>query len=215
MPGIGSEVSGKRKRDTCEASDESDVIEGLPLLTPSEGRRKKKKGPPHTVILGTFASTKSLGEKKLNPWHQKLRANGFSGSMFYGNHLNCFWCICCASFGLTRHETTYDEMKKLVLEKGFALWDVVKLARRKKGGSRDQDIDVVEYNDIVAFLEENTSIKRIAIPVTTFNDFLFKDKRFKDALKNHESLDFVTVKDNLRNVPFSTREDIDIAKKRR
>lgn len=88
------------------------------------------------LILGTFPSVKS-------------RENQF----YYGHPQNRFWKVIA---GLCCREVpeTVEEKKRLLLDNGIAIWDVI--ARCTIAGSSDSSIRDVEVNDIRALLEQSS-----------------------------------------------------------
>lgn len=92
------------------------------------------------LILGTFPSVKS-------------RENHF----YYGHPQNRFWKVLAE---LTEYPVpeTVDEKKKMLLENGIAIWDVIASCRII--GSSDSSIKNVVPNDIGGLLEK-TGIERI------------------------------------------------------
>lgn len=92
------------------------------------------------LILGTFPSVKS-------------RENHF----YYGHPQNRFWKLLAQLTGYPVPETV-DEKKKMLLENGIAIWDVI--ASCKIIGSSDSSIKDVVPNDIGGLLEQ-TGIEKI------------------------------------------------------
>lgn len=92
------------------------------------------------LILGTFPSVKS-------------RENQF----YYGHPQNRFWKVLAALTG-TEVPQTIEEKKKMLLENGIAVWDVIQ--RCSIQGSSDSSIRDVVVNDIVSLLEKS-NISRI------------------------------------------------------
>lgn len=92
------------------------------------------------LILGTFPSVKS-------------RENQF----YYGHPQNRFWKVLAALTGYTVPQTI-EEKKKMLLENGIAIWDVIQ--RCSIQGSSDSSIRDVVANDIAALLAK-TKISRI------------------------------------------------------
>lgn len=85
------------------------------------------------LILGSFPSVKS-------------RELGF----FYGHRQNRFWKVISAILGVRTPETV-SEKKKMLLDGGIALWDVI--ASCDIVGSADSTIKNVTPNDISHLLE--------------------------------------------------------------
>lgn len=97
-------------------------------------------GNSRVLILGTFPSPKS-------------REAGF----FYGHPQNRFWKVMAAITGNLLPKSI-DDKKKLMLDNGMALWDVIKSCRIT--GASDSSIRDVVPADISIILE-NSPIERI------------------------------------------------------
>ncbi len=94
------------------------------------------------LILGSFPSVKS-------------REEGF----FYGHPANRFWRV-MARVCECPPPVTINEKKNLILNNGFALWDVIHSCEIK--GSADNTIKNVVANDI-GFIIKNSSIDKIFV----------------------------------------------------
>ncbi len=92
------------------------------------------------LILGTFPSVKS-------------RENQF----YYGHPQNRFWKVLAALAGV-KVPQTIGEKKKMLLDNGIAVWDVIQ--RCSIQGSSDSSIRDVVANDIASLLEKS-NISRI------------------------------------------------------
>lgn len=92
------------------------------------------------LILGTFPSVKS-------------RENQF----YYGHPQNRFWKLLAVLTGSAVPQTI-EEKKKMLLENGIAVWDVIQSCRIQ--GSSDSSIRGVVANDIASLLEKS-NISRI------------------------------------------------------
>lgn len=95
-----------------------------------------------TLILGSFPSVKSR-----------------EAEFFYGHPQNRFWRVLAGVFSAPVPETV-EEKKKLVLENGLALWDVI--AECEITGSADTSIKNVKPNDIAGIIEK-TAVSRIFV----------------------------------------------------
>ncbi len=116
------------------------------------------------LILGSFPSVKSREQK-----------------FFYGHPQNRFWKVISAVFECTEPETI-EEKKKLLLENGIALWDVI--ASCEIIGSADSTIKNVKVNDISKILKE-TNINKIFVNGRTAEKYFkkyTKDQINRDAL---------------------------------
>ncbi len=92
------------------------------------------------LILGTFPSVKS-------------RENQF----YYGHPQNRFWKLLAALTGSTVPQTI-EGKKKMLLENGIAVWDVIQ--RCSIQGSSDSSIRDVVVNDIASLIKKS-KISRI------------------------------------------------------
>ncbi len=116
------------------------------------------------LILGSFPSVKS---------REKM--------FFYGHPQNRFWKVLSSVFGCAVPETT-EEKKKLLLENGVALWDVI--ASCEITGSSDNSIRNVKVNDLSKILEE-ADIRQIFVNGKTAEKYFkkyTKDLINKDAV---------------------------------
>lgn len=95
-----------------------------------------------TLILGSFPSVKSR-----------------EAEFFYGHPQNRFWSVIPLLYG-TEKPTTVEEKKKLILENGLALWDVI--ASCEIVGSSDSSISNVTANDLSVILQ-NSKVDRIFV----------------------------------------------------
>jgi len=116
------------------------------------------------LILGSFPSVKS---------REKM--------FFYGHPQNRFWKVLSSVFGCAVPETI-EEKKKLLLENGVALWDVI--ASCEITGSSDNSIRNVKVNDLSKILEE-ADIRQIFVNGKTAEKYFkkyTKDLINKDAV---------------------------------
>ena len=114
------------------------------------------------LILGSFPSVKS-------------RENGF----FYGHKQNRFWKVLAAVFDRNVPETI-EEKKRLLVQNGVALWDVI--ASCDITGSADSSIKNAKPNDILpiimkskitaVFVNGNTAAK-------LYEKYLFSETKIK------------------------------------
>ncbi len=98
-------------------------------------------GNSRVLVLGSMLSPKSAQER-----------------FYYAHPQNRFWRVLAEIFGAKTPQNN-DERRRLALENGIALWDVIKSCDII--GASDNTITDVEYNDIAAFLAEHSGITRI------------------------------------------------------
>ena len=116
-----------------------------------------------TLILGSFPSIKS-----------------FEKNFYYAHSSNKFWKILEAV--TTYPVNNLDQKLWLLKECKFGLWDIVRECSREN--SLDSSLENEEVNDIAAFLEAHSSIKKLA----------FTGRKSEALFKTHFShLDIETV----------------------
>ena len=114
------------------------------------------------LILGSFPSVKSREQM-----------------FFYGHPQNRFWKAISSVFGCDEPETI-EEKKKVLLENGIALWDVI--ASCEITGSADSSIRNVVVNDLSIILEE-ADIRQIFVNGRTAEKYFKKYTKIKqDAI---------------------------------
>ena len=93
----------------------------------------------------------------------------WSMDFYYPNRTNDFWYMMGLLFFNDRNallipgtkDFDLDRIKKLLTEKGIAMSDTVRAARRLKNNASDKFLEVVEPNDIHALLKEMPLCKTI------------------------------------------------------
>ena len=116
------------------------------------------------LILGSFPSVKS---------REQL--------FFYGHPQNRFWKV-IATVLESDEPNTIEEKKKLLLENGIALWDVI--ASCEITGSSDSSIKNVIVNDISQILEA-ADIKQIFVNGKTAEKYF---KKYTKPLINRDAI---------------------------
>ena len=97
------------------------------------------------LILGTFPSIKS-----------------FENSFYYSHPKNQFWDILATVFNDKKPSSNQEKIEFLKKHK-IALWDTVCECKRKKGNSRDDNLEIIKPCDIEKLLKEYPNIKKIAV----------------------------------------------------
>lgn len=77
---------------------------------------------------------------------------------YYAHPQNAFWKIMFALFNQTPHDN-FPRKKKLLLDNGIAVWDVLKGCERES--SADSDILLEEPNDFETFFAKHTGVRHI------------------------------------------------------
>jgi hypoxanthine-DNA glycosylase len=105
----------------------------------------------HTLILGTF------------PPHKSKRKYEF----YYPNTQNRFWKILAEIAGrpLTFKEgaAAVAERKKLMEVLNVGVQNVAKTIRRKGKSSLDENIEIVEYQDLLSIIETHESLRTVLL----------------------------------------------------
>lgn len=100
------------------------------------------------LILGSFPSVKSREVE-----------------FYYGNKQNRFWRVLCEAFG-EQLPTSIEEKKRLCLNNGIALWDIV--ASCEIEGSMDTDITNYELVDLERVLSKCSIDKILCNGATSY-----------------------------------------------
>lgn len=93
------------------------------------------------LILGTMPGVHSLAENQ-----------------YYAHPRNAFWKIMFTLFNMS-FSTDYEQRKKLLLQNGIALWDVLEACERK--GSLDSAIKQEIANDFASFFKQHPHITHL------------------------------------------------------
>jgi G:T/U mismatch-specific DNA glycosylase len=93
------------------------------------------------LILGSFPSIES-----------------FDNNFYYAHSSNQFWKILSALSGYPINNQ--DQKIWLLKEKKVVLWDMVESCQREN--SLDSSLEEIEVNNIAQFLEEHSTIKKVA-----------------------------------------------------
>jgi hypoxanthine-DNA glycosylase len=113
---------------------------------------------PKVLVLGTVPGGTALRKQE-----------------YYGYEHNAFWKIMFGIFDV-EFSADYKVRKKLLKEKGVALWDTIASCERE--GSSDTAIKNIIYNDIEGFLKKHKTIKAV------FLNSKFAHKIFMKAVKS-------------------------------
>jgi G:T/U-mismatch repair DNA glycosylase len=118
-------------------------------------------------------------QEEIHPWNRYIPANAksiiigtfpptlrnWSYDFFYPNKNNYFWRIMAQIAGKPlQHfsgEEAVEERKNILNQLGTGVSDMGKIIRRTKGSSSDENLEIVEYMDILRILEENPSLRKI------------------------------------------------------
>ena len=97
------------------------------------------------LILGTFPSIKS-----------------FENNFYYSHPKNQFWDILSIIFNDKKPNTIEEKINFLKKHK-IALWDAICECKRKKGNSRDDNLEIIKPCDIEKLLKQYLNIKKVAV----------------------------------------------------
>ena len=108
-----------------------------------------------SIIIGTFPPT-------IRNW---------SYNFFYPNKNNYFWKIMAGIAGKPLQyfsgEEAVEERRNILDQLKIGVSDMGKIIRRTKGNSSDENLEVVEYMDILKILHENPSLQKIIFTSST------------------------------------------------
>jgi len=113
------------------------------------------------LILGTFPSIKS-----------------FENNFYYSHPKNQFWDILSLIFK-DKKPITIEEKINFLKKHKIALWDSICECKRKKGNSRDDNLEVIQPCDIENLLKKYPNIKKIAVTSRLAEKIL--KKHFKNS----------------------------------
>jgi TDG/mug DNA glycosylase family protein len=112
----------------------TEISSGLGLFT----------GPqPRVIILGSFPSVLSLERQE-----------------YYGNPRNRFWAVMEEIFSVPA-SLPYPDRSALLVDRGVALWDVVRSCERP--GSADSRIKNPVPNDLAGFFSGHPTLRLVAL----------------------------------------------------
>jgi len=118
------------------------------------------------LILGSFPGLQQT--RKLNNFEE----------WFYSAKRNKFWTILQNLY--STELTTVDEKKKLLMQKGIAITDIILKAKRKKDSNLDQHLYDIEYNSVaIKNIINNSKIEKV------FFTSQFVEKHFKKIFPNY------------------------------
>ncbi len=123
-------------RVSC-VSREICLFEGFPALGAENPAAR-------LLVLGSFPSVRSIEKGE-----------------YYGHERNYFWPILFSCAGQSIEGKSYADKRILAAELGVVIWDLARSCRR--ANSSDSELEVLELNDIGAFLEAHPSIARIGL----------------------------------------------------
>jgi hypoxanthine-DNA glycosylase len=106
------------------------------------------------LILGTAPGPESLRLKQ-----------------YYADPRNCFWKFISRITGKDI-PARYKDRKRLLLQHGIAIWDVLHRFARDKGKSGDNSYIFKEYNDLELFLKKYPNIKAVFLMERVQSDSL-------------------------------------------
>ncbi|WP_456480415.1 DNA-deoxyinosine glycosylase [Nautilia sp.] len=115
------------------------------------------------LILGTFPSIKS-----------------FENEFYYSHPRNQFWDILSILFN-DKKPLNKEEKINFLKKHKIALWDAVCECIRKKGNSRDDNLEIIKPCDIENLLKKYPNIKKVAVTSKTGEKVIrkhFKNSQF-------------------------------------
>ena len=108
------------------------ALRGFPPIAARDAR---------VLVLGSMPSIVSLAKRE-----------------YYGHPQNAFWPLMGRLFGAGR-ELPYRERKRVLCDRGVAVWDVLRACHRE--GSLDSSIRGEVVNDFAAFFRRHRAVKTV------------------------------------------------------
>lgn len=139
------------------AARETPAYEGFPPLGADNPAAR-------LLVLGSFPSLRSSEKGE-----------------YYGHERNHFWPILFAFAGESAEGRSYAEKRALAEKLGIVIWDTVRVCRR--ASSADSELEVLELNDLRAFLASHLLILRIGLNGGLAASLFLKALR-EDELRN-------------------------------
>jgi hypoxanthine-DNA glycosylase len=108
-------------------------IKGFPPISRPDAR---------LLILGSMPSRESLVQQR-----------------YYAHQRNAFWPIISDLYGLTA--SNYEERAEQVMQRGIAIWDVLKTCFRSSSLDSDIDNETMVTNDFSGFYRDHPLVGRV------------------------------------------------------
>ncbi len=165
-----------------------------------------------TLILGTFPVPLYSQKEKFNLLSKDKKEN----SWYYSSSRSEFWKLIADSFSINDKEflTNKNLKKKLFADNKIGIADVFSKCKRKnKESSKDTDLIIIEYNNLIADIFKNDKSLKLIIFTSRFTENNFF-KILNDSNLNYELKESEDIKNRYKNRNDITNEIINSVRER-
>ena len=165
-----------------------------------------------TLILGTFPVPLYSQKEKFNLLSKDKKEN----SWYYSSSRSEFWKLIADSFSINDKEflTNKNLKKKLFADNKIGIADVFSKCKRKnKVSSKDTDLIIIEYNNLIADIFKNDKSLKLIIFTSRFTENNFF-KILNDSNLNYELKESEDIKNRYKNRNDITNEIINSVRER-
>ncbi|MEI0581142.1 uracil-DNA glycosylase family protein [Brachyspira pilosicoli] len=158
----------------------------------------------NTLILGSFPVPLYTQKEKFNLLDDEEKNNAW----YYSSKKSEFWKLIAYSFDIDNKDflVSKELKKKLFYDKRIAIADVFyKCKRKNKNSSKDTDLIIVEYNNLIVDI-----IKNIKLIIFTSR---FTENNFFKILKNN-NIEYSLIENEKQNVLTLSKEIINAVRER-
>ena len=165
-----------------------------------------------TLILGTFPVPLYSQKEKFDLLSEDKKEN----SWYYSSSKSEFWRLIADSFDIDNKEFLINKniKKKLFKNNKIGIADVFSKCKRKnKESSKDTDLIIVEYNNLIADIFKNDKSLKLIIFTSRFTENNFF-KILNDSNLNYELKESEDIKNRYKNRNDITNEIINSVRER-
>ena len=165
-----------------------------------------------TLILGTFPVPLYSQKEKFDLLSEDKKEN----SWYYSSSRSEFWRLIADSFSINDKEflTNKNLKKKLFADNKIGIADIFSKCKRKnKNSSRDRDLIIIEYNNLIADIFKNDKSLKLIIFTSRFTENNFF-KILNDSNLHYELKTSEEIKTRYKNKNDITNEIINSVRER-
>ena len=165
-----------------------------------------------TLILGTFPVPLYSQKEKFDLLSEDKKEN----SWYYSSSRSEFWKLIADSFSINDKEflTNKNLKKKLFADNKIGIADIFSKCKRKnKNSSRDRDLIIIEYNNLIADIFKNDKSLKLIIFTSRFTENNFF-KILNDSNLHYELKTSEEIKTRYKNKNDITNEIINSVRER-
>ena len=165
-----------------------------------------------TLILGTFPVPLYSQKEKFDLLSEDKKEN----SWYYSSSRSEFWRLIADSFSINDKEflTNKNLKKKLFADNKIGIADIFSKCKRKnKNSSRDRDLIIIEYNNLIADIFKNDKSLKLIIFTSRFTENNFF-KILNDSNLHYELKESEDIKNRYKNRNDITNEIINSVRER-